>query len=359
MIIHQDNTLTKLILISLILLSIFSCQQKTTNIKKPVEIFDLNLSSQLEQDKMINRAITMLQSGNIKQSKLLISQVLNANNQHSTALLLQKQLTLTINELFKTKRITFYSVKSGDSLGGIAKTWLGNPLYFVSLALLNNIKNPTKIYTGLKIQIPVMDNSPIAKKEQLRSESNLKLITQLISDKNYLLSLSKMTNLFILKKHSPQLVKLQKKALHKLKTGLNTLKQKKQTINQLTSILKQSQKFNLNNTLKAFIQSEKHAVLIDESIIFLNKKEYQLSAKKLIEANNIRLKNKSIKTTLGLEVSLINKLHENAITLRRKQLLQKALKNWLLILDIQPLNLLAKKYSQRTIQLLEKLKQIN
>ncbi len=47
-----------------------------------------------------------------------------------------------------------YTVKSGDTLSGIAKTFLGNGNLYMEIAKLNNIPDPSKIQVGMVLKIP-------------------------------------------------------------------------------------------------------------------------------------------------------------------------------------------------------------
>ena len=121
----------KIILMSLILCCLFACQTKTQAPSSRIIIDDLKLQNIDGQNNAIKTAINQLELGKILEAEILINQVLRVNPSHSTAKLLKKQLTTAPNLIFNTTRITQYKIKSGDTLGSIAKQWLGNALYFV------------------------------------------------------------------------------------------------------------------------------------------------------------------------------------------------------------------------------------
>ena len=56
-----------------------------------------------------------------------------------------------------TARVEYYVVQSGDTLGAIAKRFLGNAMKYPQIFEANRevIKDPNLIYPGQKIRIPL------------------------------------------------------------------------------------------------------------------------------------------------------------------------------------------------------------
>jgi len=52
-----------------------------------------------------------------------------------------------------------YTIKAGDTLASIARTFLGNALRYREIATLNNIANPNVITIGQVIKIPTADDA--------------------------------------------------------------------------------------------------------------------------------------------------------------------------------------------------------
>ncbi len=59
------------------------------------------------------------------------------------------------------QKVTFYTVKSGDSLSKIAKHFYGNAMLYTKIFEANRevIKNPDLIYPGQKIRIPELETN--------------------------------------------------------------------------------------------------------------------------------------------------------------------------------------------------------
>jgi len=341
--------------ISFLSFFLISCQIKQPVAPDRVIVEDLGLHNINQQNKAINSAIVKLEIGQTKQAERIIAQVLNINSTHKTANLLKKQLTNSYDVIFKTKRTINYQIKSGDSLGKIAKKWLGNPLYFVSLAKLNNIENPAKIQPHGLIKIPVLNDSSLAKKEKRRSQANIALLKKYTAEKKFLKSLQRMTNIYLVKDDHGKLLQLQNDTLEQFAGSKVSVTERYKMIEQVESINKNSKQQFLKKQFNQFIRDQKRSLLLDEFVLLFEAASYEKSAKTLIEAKKTELETYSQTNYFAIEKSLINKLHEQAILLRKNQKLQEANDSWELILKIQPDNKLASKYQERTARLLERL----
>ena len=63
-----------------------------------------------------------------------------------------------------------YIIKSGDTLGTIAKALLGDSSRYVDILKSNNIEDPNKIFVGQILNIPKKEN--IEKPEDTSNSSN-------------------------------------------------------------------------------------------------------------------------------------------------------------------------------------------
>jgi len=354
----------RLVMASFALCILFACQTKSPTTSNGVIIDDLSLQHIDKQNETIKIAINQLQIGKVLEAEIMINQVLRVNASHSTAKLLKYQLTTAPRLIFNTTRTTQYTIKAGDTLGSIAKTWLGNSIYFVSLAKFNKIKDSTQIQPGLLIKIPVMDNSPLVKKENRRSRANLALLSKYTDEKRFLKSLERMTGIFIIERDRKKLQVLQKDSLEKLAQSKVSISERQKMIEQIKLISSRSKRTVLAENFDQFIEQQFLAVLLDEFVLLFEANSFQSAASKLAEAKKIinsqSSKQKKEPSTYyyRTEKLLINKLHEEAILLRKNQQLQKAADSWQLILKIQPDNDLALKYYHRTNRLLERLKKL-
>ncbi len=348
------QTRLKLVVLSLSLSLLFACQSKPPSDR--VEVDDLNLQNVDNQNKAIKIAISQLEVGKVLDAEIIINQVLRVNPSHVTATLLKNQLNTPPKQLFKTSRTTQYKIKSGDTLGSIAKEWLGNSIYFVSLAKLNHLKNPKKLRPGKIIKIPVTKNSPLVKKEKRRSQANLRLLQKYSDNHHYVKALKRMTNIFILQSDYKKLVKLQNKILTEYSQSKVTVPERHKMILQVKQIAKNSKRAILNKSFKRFHQQQLNAVLLDEFMLLFEAKSYDKAAEKLIRAIKIKPNLEQSSDYFSTQQLLVDKLHEKAILLRKNQQLQQAVDSWELILKIQPKNDLALKYYHRTKRLLERLK---
>lgn len=337
---------------------LFGCQLLNRPSDGKIVVDDLQLHSADKQDRAIDLAITKLEQGETLLAKEIIDRVLRMNNQHPTAQLLVKLLEQPAQQFFQTKRITSYIIKSGDTLGSIANTWLGNSLYFVSLAKLNNIEQPTLIKPGTTLRIPVIDISPLVQKEVRRSKANLKLVEGLVDDKNYFQALKKINTLFVLEQHATQLSLLHRRVLSELARSMVSISDRYSMLEKINNIAKQNSKNVLNDDYQMFIELQTQNVLIDEFNLLLDDQSYLDAADKLIAAKYYSPKQWQDEQSQRIDL-LVEKLHEEAIIYRKNQDFGQAMKRWEKILTIAPENELARKYHTRTSKLLAKLEQLN
>lgn len=336
---------------------LFGCQLLNRPADGKIVVDDLQLYSADKQDQAIDIAISRLEQGETQLAREIIDRVLRINKQHPTAQLLVKLLDQPVQKFFKTERLTNYVIKPGDTLGSIADTWLGNSLYFISLAKLNNIEQPTRIKPGNNLRIPVIESSPLVQKEIRRSNANLKLIKNLIEDKDYFQALKKINTLFILKKHTNQLTKLQQQALSGLAQSSVSISDRYSMLEKINQTVKSNPRKSLDKNYKQFVQQQTQNVLLDEFNLLLDDQSFLDSADKLIAAKSYPQKQWQDELSHRVEL-LIEKLHEEAIIYRKNQDFGQAMTRWEKILFIDPDNELAKKYHARTSKLLAKLEQL-
>lgn len=348
----------KLIFILILAGALFACQTTYQDSNDRASFDDLGLEDKINQDKSVAKAITLLEKGENNKATENINRVLRFNPKHKTAKLIHKQLTEDIKHIFSTRRYHDYTVKDNESLGSIAKKWLGNTIYFVALARSNQIKNPNLIKAGKIIRIPVLKSSPLVKQEKRRSKANIALIKSTIKKEQYERALQQMNKLFILKNEHQPLIAIQLQVLSSIADKAVTIPERKQTIKQLVAIKNKTSRKILLPAYQHFIRRNEQNIFIDEFLLLFEDKSYRESAKKLIKAKTIKGFDDNLKRIVKTEKKLINRLHEEAIIFRKKQQLDDALTSWSLILLIEETNALAIKYHERTLKLLERLKNL-
>lgn len=344
---------------ALLLCLLFACQTKDSGIVKPAPVKDLTLNTLPQQNREIRKVITLLEKGYTELAIELINDVLSVNKNHKIANFLKQQLSEPASELFKTKKFINYKVKRGDTLGGIAQKWLGDPMYFVSLAKLNGIKSPTLLESGTIIKIPDTSTSKPVNEDLPRSQQNLTLLEEHLSNKDYLNGLKKIHSLFIIKKHQAKLTEITNQLLTGYAESALTESDLELLINECQTLLDASKDTKQKSIFQTCIQQQQQTLFVRQANLFFNENNYTGSAGKLIQAKDIDRELKVESTILNsvnkLEHGLVDKLHEQAIIHFRNQELDDALKLWVLISQLQPDNELALKYIERTNILINKL----
>ncbi len=92
-------------------------------------------------------------SGTAATAEAMEKAVLMAGNVRGVAVVSAAELTAPA----VTARVEYYVVQSGDTLGAIAKRFLGNAMKYPQIFEANRevIKDPNLIYPGQKIRIPL------------------------------------------------------------------------------------------------------------------------------------------------------------------------------------------------------------
>jgi hypothetical protein len=335
-----------------------SCQSIISSNPEQVQIDDLSLQSAKNQSKALKYAIQLLENGSFDQADQIISQVIRINSSNKLALTLNEQLHKSSQQLFKTSRTTKYKVKRGDSLGSIAKIWLGDSIYFVSLARLNQIDNPAKIEPGLELTLPVISTSPLVRKENQRSQANLKLLQGYIEKQKWLKAIERMNDIYVVEQDKEKLVNKHKIALEELANSRVSIGEKRAMLQQVTKIEKNSIRVYLKENYYHFLNSQHYVVLLKEFNLLFQDKAYYEAADKLIKAKTLPQEFQN-NTSEERESELIQLIHKDAILLKKNRKLEQAANSWKKILTLQPSHQLAQKYYQRTTKLLEKLKSLN
>ncbi|MET1256605.1 LysM peptidoglycan-binding domain-containing protein [Aliikangiella maris] len=340
------------LLISISLLA--SCQWLPTK-KTPPSAND-PLEHATTQNQAVEKAIKLLEHGDFHAASSHLKQVLNVNRNHSTAQLLWDQLTQTPQQLFNTARLTNYKIKPGDSLGKIAESWLGNSLYFVTLAKINKITNPMKLMPGQLIQVPVTPTSKLYQQEQLRAKANINLLKKYLAQSNYYKGLEKANRLFITEQHHAELYKIQQQLMQAMAQKAVSLSERSKMLEKLSQLAQSSRNTEQQKIYRHFIENHTIALYTDEFVLLVNDESYLEAAEKLIQIKALKSP-ASLSQSGYMESQLLDKLHEQAVVFYRNHKLKEAMTRWNLILQIQPNNELAQKYTQRSQKLLKKLNQ--
>jgi|GEM_PF-3324707 len=345
------------IIIALFTLLLLAGCQVMEKSDRPAKVDDLSLNAISRQNDQINAAIHLLETGDKTTAEKMIREVLAHNANHPTAKLLNEQLTKPAAKVFKTTRFTQYKVKSGDTLGVIAEKWLGNSLYFVSLAKLNKIRKPDSLQPGQVIRIPVTEKSELVKKEQRRSSANIRLVKDYRLKKQYYKGLEKANKLFVVEADMEALFHEQQLILDELAKNSVSLSDRADMLKKVTSQSQSSRNEKQKGLYQRFINAQNRLLFLDEAVLLFEDQSYTEAAQRLINAKKIDQKVDKETVVFRMEKLLLNKLHEQAVVLYRNHSLEQALERWSLILQLDPDNQLAQKYTQRTNKLLKKLNQ--
>lgn len=104
--------------------------------------------------------IRLIEAGQSDAALRALKTYLAKDPKNSVALSLQQQLT--VNPLvYLGKPVARYTVQSGDTLGGIAAKFLGNPLKFVILGRYNQISRVKDLRVGQVLKLPVKLNADV------------------------------------------------------------------------------------------------------------------------------------------------------------------------------------------------------
>jgi len=97
--------------------------------------------------------IRLIEAGQSDEALHALTTYLAQDPKNAVALSLRQQLTVN-PEVFLGKPATRYTVQSGDTLGGIAAKFLGNPLKFVILGRYNQISRVKDLRVGQVLKLP-------------------------------------------------------------------------------------------------------------------------------------------------------------------------------------------------------------
>lgn len=142
-------------------LSLSGCAQMTQ--KAPAEAAPEAAATETVADKVtskpapllsLKQIIQLIENGEYDQARAALETFLAKNPKNSAARDLQKQLTINPVKALGAASMP-YTVQTGDTLGGLAARFLGNPMRFVILGRYNGIKRAGDIRVGQTIKIPV------------------------------------------------------------------------------------------------------------------------------------------------------------------------------------------------------------
>jgi nucleoid-associated protein YgaU len=141
--------------------SISGCAQLSKDQSKEPAYKIASTSIEHEKPKSGNKApllgirqiIQLIENGEHDQARAALQTFLAKDPKNLTARNLQKQLTIDPAKALGPAAST-YTVQSGDTLGGLAARFLGNPMDFVILGRYNDIKRGRDLQVGQTIKIP-------------------------------------------------------------------------------------------------------------------------------------------------------------------------------------------------------------
>lgn len=125
----------------------------------------------------LKQIMHLIENGEHDQARAALETFLEKDSDNQAAKNLQKQLTIDPAKVLGPA-VSTYTVQSGDTLGGLASRFLGNPMNFVILGRYNDIKRGRDLRVGQTIKIPSLkklkalpDESPTRPVRQPTSET--------------------------------------------------------------------------------------------------------------------------------------------------------------------------------------------
>ncbi|WP_196139597.1 LysM peptidoglycan-binding domain-containing protein [Aliikangiella sp. G2MR2-5] len=348
--------ITKTVILLLGILAVSSCEMAQRSSQK-ASVTDLSMQATTNQNQQINRAIVLLEKGKNKEAEALIDEVLIFNPHHPGASKLKQQLKQDLKNIFGTNKTTKYQIQEGDSLGQIAQHWLGDSVYFVSLARFNKISNPSKLKVGSWIKIPLVKQGKSILKQRSRSSANIGLLKDYRSKKQFDQGLQKANSLFVIPEDMSRLLSEQKLILKDYVASVESIDEMENMAAKVTKIAETSRNRAQRNIYQQFIKNVNIQLFTRQAITYFERKYFFQSAEKLVSAKRLDKTVARDTKIFRMQSLLINKLHEKAVILYRNHELDEALNYWEVILELNPEHALAKKYQQRTNTLLKKLNQ--
>lgn len=343
--------------ISLLLILLVSACQTPKEIDQPAPVVEAIRPLTVEQQqRLIDDAISLLEKGYYLVAKTQIEQVLSSNPSHSTGLFLYKQLTETPAQLFQTETFDDYQVQPGDSLGAIAKRFLGNSLYFVILARHNKLEAPSRLAPGTILAIPASAYSEKIKQDKRNSSNNLGLLKKDLAQQAYFQGLSRSIKLTFIPSDTSAASELQNQLLIAYENSLSSLESRQFFIENLALLFAKSRHQPEQQRFRTAITRQQHILKFYDAQQELDQANYQVAAEKLLEAKQEPwvLAHDDL---AAIENTVNNRLHEEAVKHYNRQELKAALALWQLILKLQPTHPLALSYQNKTEKLLRKLDQ--
>ena len=101
----------------------------------------------------LKQIMHLIENGEHDQARAALETLLAKDPKNQAARNLQKQLTIDPAKALGPA-VSTYTVQSGDTLGGLAARFLGNPMNFIILGRYNDIKRGRDLQVGQIIKIP-------------------------------------------------------------------------------------------------------------------------------------------------------------------------------------------------------------
>lgn len=271
----------------------------------------------------LHQIIGMLEDGKYADAAIELKYYLIKNPKDPTASNLLKQLTYDPLTMLGSPARK-YTVQPGDTLGGIAAKFLGNPLDFVILARYNRIKRSKDLQAGQVLDLPATQHADevLNKQQGNPKQSDKDTDTTTLAPDRGQLPVEKLEALPSPEPATPAGEKPRKKTITPIDEDL-ALKQQAIGMNALDK----------GQDVAAY-QAFQHALTLDPSLQPA-RHQAEILAKKLVE-----------------------RFHKQALTAYREQKLDKAIGLWNRALDIDPNYEPALGYRARALELKQRLKQL-
>lgn len=260
-----------------------------------------------------------------------------------------------------------YTVRSGDTLGSIAKKMLGNAQRYLEIAELNNIEPQAPIYVGQQLQLPskglILVKPRSTQQVQTQKEPSTEQPTESTSEMDTLLSEQRYYEAIEYARAQEDLAEnnqLQEKLIIATQNQVRQFRQQGSVgeAEELLQLLIDDER--LSESSQQILQSNLAALNVEQDLVeakrLADNQEFDDSYDILLSAWQVSgtdLESNALFTGTRNKVS--EHYHQQALRLYRNQKLDEALVYWDRILAINPSDDLALVYKDRVKALKEKL----
>ncbi|NVJ62131.1 MAG: LysM peptidoglycan-binding domain-containing protein [Gammaproteobacteria bacterium] len=322
----------------------------------PAPVSDVN--SRFSGDLNLAQAISSMERGRLNNVESSLKRILSSDTDNRTATRLLEQIQQTAQERYGKEFFT-YTVKEGESLGLLAKRFLGHSLEFWGLAKYNDIENPLSLKTGQSLKIPKAKDFSVSSQQQnvLKVDSSVREINALISAKQFnealeRLAVSTEPSVFQAKQYSVQI----QQAISGLEQQSDDIKEKEIISNLLTDLITKSKNPMFKEEVTRWLTRLDLPKLRKEANQALANNDLDSAYKAAFVLNSMETKTLSDNNLIE---QISEYLHKRAVVYYRNQELERAIHIWDRVLTINPNHEPARVYRKRASKLNSQLQQID